>query len=147
MKRLRVKLLVGALACGLALAAGGCAFGPRTLERTHGRYNEAVRDVEEEQLLRNIVHMRYNESPLNLNISAIADQSELSAQAEARPFFLAPNPSSAIFKTFTNILPDASVSLANRPTVTYEPADGGDVVRQFLTPISLDTLVFLTQSS
>jgi hypothetical protein len=133
----------------LAIAAGGCAFGPKALERTHGRYNEAVRRVEEEELLRNIVHLRYNESPLNLNVNSIAAQYELSGTAEARPFFIAPNPSNSnvIFKTFTSILPDLMVEGANRPTVSLEPADSSDTVRQFLTPITLDTLVLLTQSS
>jgi hypothetical protein len=139
------------VACGfvLALTAGGCSFGPKALERTHGRYNEAVRRVEEEELLRNLVHLRYNEPPLNLNVNSITAQYELSAAAEARPFFLAPNPSNSnvIFRTFTSILPDAMLSGANRPTVALDPADGSDAVRQFLTPITPDTLLFLAQTS
>jgi hypothetical protein len=139
------------LVCGLvvALGGGGCAFGPKALERTHGRYNEAVNCVEEEQLLRNIVRMRYNETPSHLSINSIAAQYELAGTAEARPFFIAPNPSNSniVFRTFTSILPDVSVSGANRPTVTLDPADSSDAVRQFLTPIPLDTLIFLAQSS
>jgi hypothetical protein len=132
-----------------ALATGGCVFGPKVLERSHGRYNEAVRRVDEEQLLRNLVHMRYNETPLNINVSSIAAQYELAGAAEARPFFIAPNPSNSnvIFRTFTSILPDVSVSGANRPTVTFIPADSGDAVRQFLTPISAEMLIFLHQTS
>ena len=138
---------VAGLAC--ALAGGGCAFGPKALERTHGRYNESVRRVDEEQLLRNIVRLRYGESPLNLNVTSIATQYELSASAEARPFFIAPNPSNSnvIFRTFTSILPDVAVSGANRPTITLVPGDTGEAVERFLTPISLDTLIFLFQTS
>jgi hypothetical protein len=139
--------LLGGLA--LALAGQGCAFGPRALEWTHGRYNEAVRLVEEEQLLRNLVHMRYHETPLNLDVTSITTQYELTGQAEARPFFLAPNPmnSPPFFRTFLSVLPDVMVSGANRPTVAMAPADDSSAVRQFLTPITLDTLIFLTQSS
>jgi hypothetical protein len=141
-----------AVACGvfLGLTAGsGCAFGPRVLEKTHGRYNEAIRRVDEEQLLRNIVRLRYNETPLELTVSSIAAQYELDSGAEARPFFVAPNPSNSnvIFRTFTKILPDVSVSGANRPTITLVPGDNGDAVQRFLTPISADTLVFLFQTS
>jgi hypothetical protein len=136
------------LSCGLAALAAGCSFGPHVLERTHGPYNEAMRRVEEEQLLRNIILLRYNECPLNLNVTSIAAQYELNSQAEARPFFLAPNPASNdTFHSFTSILPDFLVGAANRPTVTLDPADGGEAVRQFLTPISADTLIFLTQTS
>src|SRR5262245_334076 len=95
----------------LVLTQAGCAFGPKVLERRHGPYNESIQLVYEEQLLRNIVHLRYNEGPHNLDVSAIAAQYELSGQAEARPFFVAPNPSNSnvIFRTFTAILPDALV--------------------------------------
>jgi hypothetical protein len=58
----------------LALGAGGCAFGPRELARAHGPYTDAVRLVYEEQLLRNLVHLRYNEPSSSVDISSIAAQ-------------------------------------------------------------------------
>jgi hypothetical protein len=133
----------------LLLSLTGCSLGPKELHQSHGAYNESVRRVDEEQLLRNIIHMRYNEAPSRLDVSAIAAQYELSATAEARPFFLAPNPSNSnvIFRTFTTILPDALVSGANRPTISFTPADDGDAVRRFLTAIPVDTLTFLAQTS
>jgi hypothetical protein len=137
-----------AVACALLLGlCGGCAFGPRALEKTHGRYNEAVRAVDDEELLRNLVRMRYNERPSTLNVTSIAAQYELSGQAEARPFFIAPNPSNSnvIFRTFTAVLPDVLAGAAERPTLSMVPGDDGTAVRQFLTPISADILVFLTQ--
>jgi hypothetical protein len=119
------------------------------LEKSHWRYNEAVRRVDEEQFLRNIVRLRYNETPLDLRVSSIAAQYELDGTAEARPFFLAPNPSNSniVFRTFTKILPDVSVSGANRPTITLVPGDTGEATQRFLTPISADTLIFLFQTS
>jgi hypothetical protein len=145
--RRRVRTIV-VLAWGLGVAwtTGGCAFGPKVLELSHGRYNEAVRLVHEEQLLRNLVHMRYNEIPLDLNVSSIAAQYELDGGVEARPFFLVPNPSGRRFRTFTSVLPDVNVSGANRPTLTLIPADTGDAVQKFLTPISAETLLFLAET-
>ncbi len=144
--RRRLVVLLGMI---IAATASGCAFGPRVLEKTHGRYQESVRQVEEEQLLRNLVHLRYNEGVLSLKVSSIATQYELAGAAEARPFFIAPNPSNSnvIFKTFTSILPDLSVSGANRPTITLIPSDNGDAIRKFLTPIPTETLAFLSESS
>jgi hypothetical protein len=143
----RSRRLTLALLWGLVLPlSGGCSFGPKVLENTHGRYNESVRRVQEEQLLRNIVHVRYTEFPAHLNVGSIAAQYELASTGEARPFFLAPNPSGNTFKTFTNILPDLSVATSNRPTITLDPADGSQEVRQFLTAIPPDTLLFLVQS-
>jgi hypothetical protein len=138
------------LTLGIALAGSGvgcAAFGPKVLERSHGRYNEAVRRVDEEQLLRNLVHIRYNETPVHLNVASIAAQYELAGGAEAQPFFEAPNPAGSTFRSFSRVLPGANISGANRPTLTLIPSDNSDAVRQFLTPISADTLVFLTQTS
>lgn len=148
--RPRRTIACAAVAWGLCLGltGGGCAFGPKVLEKTHGRYNEAVRRVEDEQLLRNLVRMRYNETPLDLNVSSIAAQYELDGGAEARPFFAAPNPTSAgVFHPFSRVLPDVMVNGSNRPTITLVPGDSGDAVQRFLTPISTDTLVFLFQTS
>ena len=49
-------------------------FGPRMLERSHGQYNESLKQVAEEQLLLNIVRLRYNDNPMRLDVSAIAAQ-------------------------------------------------------------------------
>jgi hypothetical protein len=148
--RRRARNIVGlAWWFGFAFTGGGCAFGPKVLEMSHGRYNEAIRQVDEEELLRNLVHMRYNETAINLTVSSIAAQYELTAGAEARPFFIAPNPSNSniVFRTFTKILPDVTGSAANRPTITLIPSDTGDAVEKFLTPISAETLVFLAETS
>lgn len=134
-----------AVVAALCLGSAGCAFGPRAIERTHGRYDEAVERVDEEQLLRNIVRLRYVESPANLDVTAIAAQYELTASAEARPFFTS-EATGNLFQHFHSVLPFASLGGANRPTVSFAPQDDGTTVRQFLTPISADTLVFLGQS-
>jgi hypothetical protein len=128
------------------LALAGCTFGPRALEQSHGRYNEAVRTVNEEQLLRNLVRLRYAKSPFNLEVTILANQFELSGQAEARPFF-SPQASNSIFRSFSTVLPDVFLMGANRPTFTLQPADDSNAVRQFFTPINADTLVLLTQTS
>jgi len=140
--------MIVAFAWGLWLVTtgAGSSFGPRVLEKSHGRYNEAIRRVDEEQLLRNLVHVRYNEVPYRLAVSSIAAQYELAGSAEARPFFDVPNQSGPIFRTFTKILPDVAVSGANRPTITLIPPRS-DSIRRFLTPISVDTLVFLHSTS
>jgi hypothetical protein len=147
--RRRVRMIVALAWCaGFACTAGGCSLGPKMIEQTHARYNASIGRVYEEQLLQNLIHVRYGETPFRLNVSSIAAQYELTGSAEARPFFVAPNPSNSniVFRTFTKILPDVAVSGANRPTITFIPSSG-DAVRRFLTPISAETLAFLASSS
>jgi hypothetical protein len=102
-KRTTMRAALTPLRLVLLLALPGCAFGPRALEASHGRYNEAVRTVNEEQLLRNLVHLRYTENPLNLEVTIIANQFELSGQAEGRPFY-SPQASNSIFRSFSTVL-------------------------------------------
>jgi hypothetical protein len=131
----------------LTLASTGCSIGPRVVESNYGRYEESVRKVEEEQLLRHIVLMRYNETGVQLDLANITDQYEVNTGAEARPFFLAPNPSNSnvIFKTFTSILPDVTLSGASRPTISLTPNSDSAETRKLLTPINLETLILFVQ--
>ncbi len=134
------------LLSGFALSLSGCAFGPKQLERTHALYSEAVRTVDEQELLLNVVHTRYSESPRALDVASIAAQWELAASAEARPFFGTPNANNFGFKSFIAILPAFMFASSDRPTVSMKPSLDATGVRQFLTPISGETLVFLAQS-
>jgi hypothetical protein len=127
----------------LAVLTSGCGLGPRALERTHGRYLDAVAKVEEEQLLRNIVRVRYDEAPLVLNISSMTTQFDFSAGAEARPFFGTESNNNNIFRSFSAVLPFAQAGASARPTFGFDPADDGTSTRQFLTPISEDALTVL----
>jgi hypothetical protein len=131
----------------ICLWSAGCAFGPRVLERTHGQYNEAYRQVDCEELLLNIVRLRYNDPPAEVEVSSIAAQYELSAAAEARPFFEAPNPSGSVFRTFARVLPGGSAGGANRPTISLTPIHSGETVTRYLRPITVDGVAFFAETS
>lgn len=129
-----------------ALLNAGCSLGPRAIEQTHGRYTEAVQRVEEEQFLYNIVRLRYSEASTELTVSSIAAQYEASGGIEARPFFSSESTTEPVFQTFSSLLPFGFLNGASRPTISHTPQDDGSSVRQFLTPISTETLVFLGQT-
>jgi hypothetical protein len=114
---------------------------------SHRPYNEAVKEVAEEQLLLNLVRLRYNDDPTRLDVSSIAAQYELDAGAEARPFFGTPNPAGTVFQTFTRILPDITTAAADRPTISLTPLDDPDTIRGVFTPATLDGIVFLAETS
>jgi hypothetical protein len=137
----------GALLCLVWCWCAGCSFGPRALERTHGRYNEAYRQVDSEELLLNIVRLRYGDSPAEVEVSGIAAQYELAAQGAARPFFAAPNPSGPVFRRFSTVLPDAQASASERPTLTLNPVHAGETIARYLHPITLDNLALLAETS
>jgi hypothetical protein len=130
----------------VSIIASGCSFGPRVLEATHSRYAESIRQVADEEFLLNLVHLRYSERPRTLNVSSIAAQHEVSASAGMTPFFNSAS-SLGLFKSFSTILPNASASGANRPTLTLIPADNAAAIERLLSPIPHETLLMLTQTS
>jgi hypothetical protein len=117
------------------------------LASTHGRYNETVKQITEEQVLLNLLRVRYNDITLRLDVSSIAAQYELQGSAEARPFFGTPNPAGSTFRTFPMILPDFMLESANRPTFSLTPLDDADSIRGLYTPSSLDGIIFLAETS
>ncbi|MEZ6140820.1 MAG: hypothetical protein R3B84_09635 [Zavarzinella sp.] len=129
----------------LAIIPCGCALGPKAVEATHGRYAEALLRVDEEQLLRNIVRLRYSESPRNIDVSNIAAQYEMNYSGGYNPFFSTESVGGAL-QTSTATLPSFSIGGSNRPTITYRPDDDGMAIRRLLTPANTETLLYFIQS-
>src|SRR3981189_1458967 len=57
----------------------GCA-GPKAVRYTRMRYNEVIRDTNDEQLLINIVRLRYADSPVIIDLPNITSQFEMSGR-------------------------------------------------------------------
>src|SRR3954453_9068167 len=99
-----------------ALLVAGCGYGPKTLAAMRLPYNEAVKTTTEEQLLLNIVRLRYDDNPSILAISSIAAQFELVKRLQLMPFFAASGDVAP--RGFASILPAAELSTADRPTLS-----------------------------
>src|SRR5215470_16652891 len=67
----RVAVLLAVVA-----GAGGC-LGPKAVRHTRLRYNEVVRDTNDQQLLINIVRLRYADSPVFIDLPTITSQFEM----------------------------------------------------------------------
>jgi hypothetical protein len=128
------------------LCAAGCSLGPRSIEQTRLQYNEAVKVTTEQQLLLNIVRLRYTDTPSSLALSAIADQQEVSAGLKAIPFFTAAA-AGDIGSYRGNVLPQAELSRSSRPTLSYTPIDDQEFTRRLFTPISLEGMTYLAKTT
>jgi len=60
-------------------AVSGCV-GPKAIRHTRIRYNEVVRDTNDEQLLLNIVRLRYADSPVFIDLPSITSQFEVAGR-------------------------------------------------------------------
>jgi len=68
------QFITSLLTAGLTLLACGCSLGPQALKVSHGQYNEAIRMTRDEQLLLNLVRLRYRDAPTFLEVSSITSQ-------------------------------------------------------------------------
>jgi hypothetical protein len=126
--------------------ATGCALGPRAMESGRLRYNEAVKTTTEQQLLLNIVRLRYGDSPSSLSISTIADQRELSANLAATPFFASAG--AGPWGTYRGaVLPQAMLAGAERPTFSYTPNNDQEFARRLFTPLSIEGMAYLVRTT
>lgn len=130
----------------VACAISGCAtFGPNALQQTRLQYNEVVKATTEEQLLLNIIRLRYTDTPSSLAVSTIAAQFERSQNLQLTPFFTS---AGADFnRSYTAILPQVQISGADRPTVSLTPLDDQEFTRKLFTPMTLDGIVYLTKTT
>lgn len=139
--------LVGGLSGALcaAMLVAGCATGPRDIQETRLQYNEVVKSTTEQQLLLNVVRLRYTDTPSSLSVANIAAQFELVKQLSITPFFAAsggePN------RSYAAVLPQAGVSYANRPTFSYVPIDDAEFTRKLFTPLTLDGVLYLANTT
>ena len=82
-RRMRVAALC------LAIVATGCnAIGPRALQSGRINYNEAIAQTWNEQLLRNLVRLRYRDTLVFLEVSSVSTQYSVSYSAGASGSFI-----------------------------------------------------------
>ncbi|MDG3003784.1 hypothetical protein [Paludisphaera mucosa] len=114
-----------------ALAAGPGCLGPSALRSTRMKYNEAIRTTNDEQLLMNIVRLRYADSPVFIDLPSITSQFEMAGRAQ----FLGGRGNQ--FPGYAN-LGTGELTARDSPTLSYRPREGKDVARILLTPLSAE---------
>jgi hypothetical protein len=111
----------------------GC-LGPTAVRQTRLRYNEVVRDTNDEQLLLNIVRLRYADSPVIIDLPNITSQFEISGRGN---YF---GGRGYEFPGHTN-LGTGELSLRDTPTLSYHPREGREIAKSLLTPLSSDLFI------
>ena len=119
-----------------------CAgIGPGALQRTRVSYNETVKVTSEQEMLLNIVRLRYGDTPSSLAISNIAAQYEFAGGLGATPFF------AVGAAPFSSVLPGANLGGADRPTLSLTPLDDGEFARRLFTPLTLEGIIYLAKTT
>jgi hypothetical protein len=132
--------LRGGVATGILLfTALGCSLaGPKTVRVGRGLWNTAVQQTDNEQLLLNLVRLRYSDTPFFLEVTSVSTNFTFTSRGDAG--VLLPSGGSSLFNL------GASAEIAENPTITYTPVDGEQFVREVLSPIDMPTLLLLFNS-
>ena len=135
MKKTLVLMMLGSAVIGL----NGCAsYHTQLIENRHWELNDFIRETHLEQLLLNIVRLRYDEMPFFLQMSSITTSFSSSAGIGASGEF----PDGG-----TNVLGlNGSLSYTESPTVTWSLPDSSQQLGLLMAPMGADQLTVLAQS-
>lgn len=135
----RASLLLAAL-----LLLTGCGLGPAKLPATRMDYNIAVQRSNNEEMLLNIVRMKYFEQPLFLQVGAIA--SSFSYNVTGASTATLPDQRDFLRSIYNTYAPSISATYSDAPTVTYTPYQGQTYVQQFLAEVDFERFAVLYRS-
>ncbi len=121
----------------LSVAAAQCGcLGPSAVRETRSRYNEAIQATNNEELLLNLVRLRYNEPPGFLPITGLNAQFELTA---------GPQFADGLDRGGRTNLGTGTLGFADRPTLSFAPQCPPELTKALLVNINLDTLYLFSR--
>lgn len=121
----------------------GCAWlGPETIRSGRPAYNDAILTTNDEQLLQNIVRLRFGDSMGFLTVSSVTANVSLSAHGAVN---IGAGPSE---NYAGNLVPIAGALTAEQnPTISYTPVGGDRMLRQLTGETPLDLTILLINAT
>ena len=133
----RVNYRIFVVYCLLVSFAGCATAGPRAIRQGRFNYNQAISETRSEQMLANLVRLRYRDPPFFLDVSSVSTQYVLSGEADAAVAGVGTDSAAALgFKG----------NYEERPTITYLPLQGLDFADRVMRPIPMEAIILLTAS-
>ncbi|MDR1255195.1 MAG: hypothetical protein LBJ78_04215 [Puniceicoccales bacterium] len=130
------------------LLLSGCQttkVGPRALKSSHSAYNQALITTLDEQLLTNIVRLRYRDNPVFLEANTITQSNKASGSLglEFSKTFLG-RPSNGAYNGTGGIKP--SMGCEDGSQIVLKPLTGNEFIKKLMTPIQNPILISMIQS-
>jgi hypothetical protein len=134
-------LKAGALALVVVAALGGCAgIGPERVTRDRFDYVGAISESWKQQMLLNLLKVRYSDAPVFLDVSSVIASYTLGATANAKGEYAPPGRGDTLFGI------GGSVNVEERPTITFAPLAGEKFARSLMTPLPVSSILYLLQA-
>ena len=116
----------------------GCSVGPSAIKRDHSGYTQALREIQDEHRLLNLVRMRYMETPVFLQVTSINTTYNVAVNANASVANLS--------EIGTSTGAGVGGSYGETPTFTYSLPASLEFFGRMVAPLSAEQLGPLTMS-
>jgi hypothetical protein len=124
----------------VTLAAGCRSLGPNNLGRDQLDYSASIGNNWKNQMLANIVKLRFVDMPVFVDVGSIVSGHTLETIVQGRMGF------SDSFTGSNSQGLSAGGRYTDRPTITYMPKTGDDYLRSLLAPVEPKNLLALVQA-
>jgi hypothetical protein len=143
MAKHRILLLTQNLCIILILFLVGCSsIGPKILHLDRYNYNQIMRDTSNQELLFNMVRLRYDEAPMTIKVGNISGSTSFQRQASIFGTFYYSS-----LSTSSNTGFNTQTTYIDNPIISYTPLDDKSFTQSFLSALKLSDINTLLQSS
>ncbi len=137
------RILIVAFLAPIIDLTGCIGIGPRFLARDRFDYTTAISDSWKDQMLLNMVKMRYADAPVFLDVNSVISQYALDSVVSVNSSWSSPKTGFG----GGNILGIGGIGrYFDRPTITYSPMTGERFARSLMKPIPPISLLTMIQT-
>jgi hypothetical protein len=128
----------------IIITVSGCsAFGPGHIKGDRFNYGKAINISEKEQMLTNLVRLRFGDVPMFVDVSSVVTGYTYTGTLGVAGTRNLPGP---IGETLDTITGNSGVEYSETPTISYTPVSGEDFARRLLQPLPIGYLFSIAQS-
>jgi len=127
--------------CIVALVAGlmGCQIGPGRLKAAAFHYSDAVRIATSEQLLANLVRLRYRDGAMFLSVTNISTQFEFNTALDVNGNVVTQGGADSVGI-------GGGISYSEKPTISFSILGGETFQKRILRPLGVASVSLLAES-
>ena len=138
----RLARFAGVIAALSSLVSACSWVGPDIIRNGRPQYNDAILRTDDEQLLQNIVRMRFHDSLGFLTVSSITANVSVTTTGAVNLGF---GPTSNFAG---NLVPfTGTVTSEQNPTISYTPVSGDHILKQFAAEVPIDRTILMINSA
>lgn len=116
----------------------GCTtrLGPGSIKSSHRPYNDSVIETLNEQLLLNLVRLKYRDNPYFIEVTSITASQSIEGSVAGV----------GTLENLRNAGISAGADYSDSPTISYQPLQGEEFIQKLMAPVPIEGILKLTQS-